>query len=167
MNADLTRITTLLAAGLFIAGEMSLVGGGFLQDGIPLAERHNGLVGLTVSWDIFDFGRRHADVSRADSMRRAAQVNRDRLEEDAARQIRVVYQDLVYAGEQIELARRALAYRKRAAELAHQSAANGLALESAALEADTELRKAETNLSGAVSQRHVTLLHLYFLAGRL
>lgn len=147
--------------------EVSLVGGGFVQDGIPLAEKHNGLVGVTVSWDIFDFGRRRSEVSRADSLRRAAEVNRDRIEEDAARQIRITYQDLVYADEQIALARQAVSFRRRSAELAHQSVANGLALETAALEADAQLRKAETDLGGAMYQRHVALLHLHFLAGRL
>ena len=125
------------------------------------------MAGLTLNWDIFDFGRRNADISRALAQRRSAEVNRDRLEEVAARQIRLAHQDLVYADEQIALARQAAAYRQRAAELAHQSAANGLALETAALEADAQLRKAESDLTGALCQRHVALLHLHFLAGKL
>ena len=147
--------------------EVSLVGGAYAQDGIPLVGRRDGMAGLTLNWDIFDFGRRNADISRAVAQRRAAEVNRDRLEEVAARQIRLAHQDLVYADEQIALARQAAAYRQRAAELAHQSAANGLALETAALEADAQLRKAESDLTGAVCQRHVALLHLHFLAGKL
>jgi outer membrane protein TolC len=147
--------------------EVSLVGGVVRQDGIPLAARDNAMAGVTLSWDVFDFGRRHAQVSRALSQRRAAEVNRDRLEEDATRQLRLAYQDLVFADEQIALARQALAFRHRAADLARQNARNGLALDSVALEADAQLRKAETDLTGAVCQRHLALLHLYFLAGRL
>ena len=147
--------------------EVSLVGGGYAQEGVPLAAKHTGMVGLTLSWDIFDFGRRRADISRATSQRRAAEVNRDRLEEDAARQIRLTHQDLVYAGEQIALARQAVAFRQRAAELAHQSTTNGLALETVALEAEAQLRKSEADLTGATNQRHVALLHLYFLGGQL
>lgn len=147
--------------------EVSVVGGGFAQDGIPLAEKNNALAGVTVSWSVFDFGRRRADVSHAESQRRGAEVNRDRLEEDAARQIRLAHHDLVYADEQIALAQQAVNYRRRAAELAHQSVANGLALPTAALEADAQLRRSETELSGAVFQRHIALLHLHFLAGKL
>jgi outer membrane protein TolC len=147
--------------------EVSLVGGGYAQAGVPLAARHTAMIGITLSWDIFDFGRRRADISRASSQRRAAEVNRDRLEEDAARQIRLTHQDLVHASEQIALATQAVAFRRRAAELAHQSATNGLALEAVALEADAQLRKAEADLTGAIHQRHVALLHLYFLGGAL
>ena len=147
--------------------EVSLVAGGYAQDGIPLVAKNNAIGGLTVSWDVFDFGRRRADVSRATSQRRAAGVNRDRLEEDAARQIRLTHQDLVFADEQIALARQAVAFRQRAADLAHQSFASGLALERVALEADALLRKADADLTGALCQRHVALLRLYFLAGKL
>jgi outer membrane protein TolC len=147
--------------------EVSLMGGAYAQDGVPLVSKNNAVAGLTLSWDVFDFGRRHADISRAVSQRRAAEVNCDRLDEEAARQIRLAHQDLVFGDQQIALAQEAVAFRQRAAELAHQSAANGLALESVALEADAELRKAEADLTGSVYQRHVALLHLYFLAGRL
>ncbi len=147
--------------------EVSLVSGGYVQNGIPLASRTNAIVGLTVNWDVFDFGRRHADIVRAIAQRRAAEVNRDRLEEEAARQIRLAYQDLIFADQQIVLARQAVQYRRRADELAHQSAANGLALGTAAMEADAQLRESEADLTGSISQRHVALLHLYFLAGKL
>ena len=147
--------------------EVSLIGGGYANEGVPLAAKHTGMVGVTLSWDVFDFGRRRADISRASAQRRSAEVNRDRLEEDAARQIRLAHQDLVYASEQITLAQQAVAFRKRAAELAHQSANNGLALGTVALEADARLRKSEADLMGATHKRHVALLHLYFLGGKL
>lgn len=147
--------------------EVSLVGGMAHQEGVPLVSRDNGTAGITLSWDVFDFGRRRAQVSRALSQRRAAEINRDRLEEEAARQLRLAHQDLVFADEQIALARQAAAYRRRAAELAHANARNGVALETVALEAEAQLRKAEADLTGATCQRHLALLHLYYLAGKL
>jgi outer membrane protein TolC len=147
--------------------EVSIVAGGYAENGTPLVARHNAIAGVTLNWDVFDFGRRRANVARAVLHRRAAEVNRDRLEEDAARQIRLAHQDLVYADEQIGLARQAVTFRRRASELAHQSAANGVALETVALEADAQLRKSEADLTGAIAQRHVALLHLYFLSGKL
>lgn len=147
--------------------EISLLVGGYAQDGIPLVSRHSGTVGLTLSWDVFDSGRRRTERARAVVQRRAAETNRDRLEEEAARQLRLGYQDLAYAGELLDLAQQAFDYRRRAAELTHQSAANGLALSTAALDADAQLRKAEADLAGARYQRHLALLRLYLLAGQL
>jgi outer membrane protein len=147
--------------------EVSLTAGAYAQSGVPLVSRNNAVAGLTLSWDVFDFGRRRADISRATAQRRAAEVNRDRLEEDAARQIRLAHQDLVFGDQQIALAQQAVAFRRRAAELAHQSTGNGLALKTDALAADAQLRKTEADLAGAVHQRHLALLHLYFLAGKL
>jgi outer membrane protein TolC len=147
--------------------DLSLMVSGYAQDGIPVASRHSGAVGLALNWDVFDFGRKDADVARAVARRRAAELNRDRLEEDAGREIRIAHQDFVYAGQLVDLAQQALEYRLRAAERVRQSAANGLALASAALDADAQLRKAEADLSGARFQRHLALLRLNFLAGKL
>ena len=147
--------------------ELSLIASGYAQDGIPLIPRRSASVGLTLSWDVFDFGRKDAEVARSVSQRRSAEVNRDRIEEDATRQIRLAYQDLNYAKEVIGLAQQALEYRQRAVQLSRQSTANGLALATVALEAEAELRKAETDLAGAHYQQHLALLRLYLLAGKL
>ena len=147
--------------------DLSLFATGYAQDGVPLVPNNSGAVGLSLSWDIFDFGRRDAEIARAVARKRSAEVNRDRIEEDSTRQIRLVYQDYTYAGELASLAEQVVLYRQRAAELAHQSTSNGLALESKALNADADLRRAEADLAAARFQQHLALLRLYFLAGRL
>jgi len=147
--------------------DLSLFATGYAQDGIPLVPNNSGAVGLSLSWDIFDFGRRDAEIARAVARKRSAEVNRDRIEEDSTRQLRLVYQDYTYAGELTSLAQQAVEYRRRAAELAHQSTANGLALESKALNAEAELRKAEADLAATRYQQHLALLRLHFLAGEL
>jgi len=147
--------------------DLSLFATGYAQDGIPLVPNNSGAVGLSLNWDIFDFGRRDAEIARALARRRSAEVNRDRIEEEATRQIRLVYQDYTYAGELTSLAQQAVDYRRRAAELAHQSSNNGLVLESQALNAEAELRKAEADLAATRYQQHLALLRLNFLAGAL
>jgi outer membrane protein TolC len=147
--------------------EVSAFATGFAQDGLPLAPSTGGTVGLALTWDIFDGGRRRTETARSVNQQRMAELNVERLTDEAARLIRTAYQDFVYAEQQIALADEAASYRRRAAELAHQSAQTGLELERTALEADSELRKAETDLLGARLQRHVALLKLYFLAGKL
>lgn len=147
--------------------ELSFIASGYAQDGVPLVPRRSGAVGLSLSWDVFDFGRKDAEIARTVARRRSAEVNRDRIEEDSAREIRLVYQDFTYAAELVSLAQQAFDYRQRASQLAHQSTANGLALQSAALDADAELSKAEADLAAARFQRHLALLRLHFLAGEL
>lgn len=147
--------------------ELSAFASGFAQDGMPLAPETGGMVGLTLKWDVFDFGRRQADVARIRARHRAAELDRDRLEEQAARELRLAYQDFTYAGELIDLAQQAVAYRQRAAELARQATANDLALESKSLEATADLRQAQADLKGAHLQQHLALLKLYFVAGIL
>jgi DNA-binding LacI/PurR family transcriptional regulator len=58
-------------------------------------------------------------------------------------------------------------YRRRAAELARQSAANGLELPTKVLETEADLRKADSDWLGATLQRHVALLRLHALTGSL
>lgn len=147
--------------------DLSLFASGYAQDGIPLVPDRSAAVGLALSWDVFDFGRKDAAIAQAVAVRRSAEVDRDRLEEEAARQIRLAYQDYVYAGDLIDLANQALEFRRRAAQLSRQSVANGLELTTAALEAEAQLRRAEADLAAARSQRHLALLRLYLLAGKL
>ncbi len=147
--------------------DLSAFATGFAQDGLPLAPATGGMAGLTLTWDVFDFGRRNSEIARNRTQLRAAELDRDRREEDAAREIRITFQDFQHAGELIALAEQAAGYRRRTAELARQSATNDLALESKALGAEAELRKAEADVFAARMQRHVALLRLHFLAGEL
>lgn len=147
--------------------DLSAFATGFAQDGLPLVPSNGGMVGLTLTWDVFDFGRRDSEIARSRAQQRAAEVDRDRREEDAAREIRITYQDYTYAGDLMALAEQAVAYRRRAAQLSRQSTANELALESRALGSEAELAQAEADLFAAHVQRHLALLRLYFLAGEL
>lgn len=147
--------------------DVSAFATGFVQGGLPLAPSTGGTVGLALTWDVFDFGRRHSDVARGLTRQRAAEIDRERRGEEAARLIRVTYQDFEHAGEIVALARQARAYRRRAFELAQQSFRQGLALESAALEAESHLREADADVVAAQLQQHVALLRLHYLVGEL
>ena len=147
--------------------DLALFATGYAQDGMYPLPQDSAIVGVMLKWDIFDFGRRRADAHQARLRQRQAELNRDRVEEDAARAVRLAWQDLVYADELIGLADRTCAYRRRAAELARQSVTGGLVLESRALSAEADLRQAEADRYGAQLQRHLALLHLYWLAGAL
>lgn len=147
--------------------DLTLFASGYWQEGQALVPARGGVAGLALNWEIFDFGRRSSELSRSRILHRQAETNRDRLEEEAAREIRLAWQDYQYAGELIALAEQARDYRRRAAELARQSAANGLALPTKVLETEADLRKAESDWLGATLQRHVALLRLHALAGSL
>jgi outer membrane protein len=147
--------------------DIGLFAAGYAQDGMQLVPDQSAVFGVMLKWDVFDFGRRRADERQARLRLRQAELNRDRVEEEGARATRLAWQDFEYAARLIELAERACAYRQRAAELARQSVAGGLALESKRLSADADLRQAEADRLGAQLQRHLALLRLYWLAGAL
>lgn len=147
--------------------DLTLFASGYWQEGQALVPARGGVAGLALNWEIFDFGRRSSEISRSRILHRQAETNRDRLEEEAAREIRLAWQDYQYAGELITLAEQARDYRRRAAELARQSAANGLELPTKVLETEADLRKADSDWLGATLQRHVALLRLHALTGSL
>lgn len=157
----------VLAARQARIPDVSAFASGFVQDGLPLAPGTGGTVGLALTWDVFDFGRRKSEIARGLSRERAAELDRDRRGEEAARLIRATFQDYTHAGELVALAGQARAYRQRACELAQQSVRHGLALASTALEAETRLREAEADVVAAQLQQHVALLRLHFLVGEL
>jgi outer membrane protein TolC len=153
------------AAKLARIPEVSAFLTGYAQDGMPLVPDRGAAVGLTLHWNVFDFGRTKSEIARSLAEQRLAETNRDRLEDEASREIRETYQDYLHGGELVALAEQAVAYRARASELARQNASTGLALEAKALAAEADLRKAEYDLAGARIQRHLALLNLYSLIG--
>ncbi|MGD1031505.1 MAG: TolC family protein [Opitutaceae bacterium] len=147
--------------------ELALFAAGASQDGIGILPNNSGSVGVVLKWDILDFGRRHADIQKSLVQRREAEVERDRIEEEATREVRLAYQDLDYADQLVRLGEEAITYRQRSAQLARQSVDNGLALSSRALAAEADLRQADADLMDARIQRHLALLQLYLLTGEL
>ncbi|HWL14419.1 MAG TPA: TolC family protein [Opitutus sp.] len=147
--------------------EVSAFATGFVQGGLPLAPSTGGTVGIALTWDVFDFGRRDSEIARGLNRQRSAELDRERREEEAVRLIRVTFQDFTHAGELVVLAEQARAYRRRALELAEQSVKAGLALPAVALEAEMNWREAEADLTAARLQRHVAGLRLHFLTGEL
>lgn len=147
--------------------DVSAFATGFVQGGLPLAPGSGGTVGVALTWDVFDFGRRKSEIARGLTRQRAAELDRKRRSEEAARLIRVTYQDFEHAAEIVALAMQARAYRQRTYELVRQSVRNGLALESATLEAEANLREADADVMAAQLQQHVALLRLHYLVGGL
>lgn len=147
--------------------DVSLFALGYAQDGEELFPRDSALVGVTLKWDVFDFGRKRAEVRRNLARQGSAEANRDRLEEDAAREIRIAYQDVEYAEKLAKLAGQACEYRRRVAEIARQSAEHDLSLPAKALAAEADLQQAEADLFAAEIQLHLSLLKLYWLCGEL
>ena len=147
--------------------DVTLFAAGYWQEGQALVPARGGVAGVALNWEIFDFGRKSSEISRAIVQQRQAETNRDRLEEEAAREIRVAWQDYIYAGELLVLAEQARAFRARAAQLARQAAEQGVELGTKALSAEADLRQADADLRGAQVQRHLALLRLYALTGEL
>lgn len=147
--------------------DLTLFASGYWQEGQALVPARGGVAGVAFNWEIWDFGRRSAEASRGRIQLRLAETNRDRLEEEAMRQIREAWQDVEYAGQLIRLTDEARAYRQRLAELARQNTEQGLELGTKVLETRSDLLQAEADWQGACLQRHLALLRLYTLTGLL
>lgn len=147
--------------------DLTLFASGYWQEGQALVPSRGAVAGLALNWEIWDFGRRSAEASRGRIQLRMAETNRDRLAEEAMRQIREAWQDAEYAGQLIQLTDEARTYRQRLAELARQNQEQGLELATRVLETRSDLLQAEADWQGARLQRHLALLRLYTLTGWL
>ncbi|WP_221031584.1 TolC family protein [Actomonas aquatica] len=137
------------------------------QEGLPLLPNDVGTVGLALTWDPFDFGRRRAEAERSAAQSQQAALNRERVQEELSRSVQVAYQSWEHAQESVVLAREAESYRERLYSLEQDAVSAGEALPTAALTAKADWLEARTDRLGAELQAHLALLRLHALAGAL
>lgn len=137
------------------------------QEGLPLLPSDYASVGVALSWDVFDFGRRSARRQRSEAQQEQAELDRDRTRQTFTRAVRTAYQAWEHANESLTLAREAETFRARQYDLETQAVAAGEALPTAARLAEAEWRQAQANRLGAELQAHLALLRLHALSGDL
>ncbi len=137
------------------------------QEGLPLLPNDYASVGVALSWDVFDFGRRSARRQRSEAQQEQAALDRDRTRQTLTRAVRTAYQAWEHANESLTLAREAETFRARQHDLETQAVAAGEALPTAARLAEAEWRQAQANRLGAELQAYLALLRLHVLSGDL
>jgi outer membrane protein TolC len=116
------------------------------QDGIPFFVHNFGTVGLSLSYDVFDFGRRRAEVRQQQAQLSEAEENLERVKDEVAVQVEQTYNKLERTKHMVEVAQQLVALRTEGERLASNQLHQGVVLVSERRKAGAEAYKAQADL---------------------
>ncbi|HEV3276425.1 MAG TPA: TolC family protein [Terriglobia bacterium] len=116
------------------------------QDGIPFLVHNFGTFGVSMNYDIFDFGRRRADIRQEQAQLREAEENLARLKDEVAVQVEQTYNKLQRTKSMVEVAQRVVDLRTEGERLASNQVQQGVVLVSEQRKASAEAFKAQADL---------------------
>ena len=136
------------------------------QSGVPLLVHNFGTFGFSLSYDLFDGGRREAKVREARSEVHSAEVTVEKLQSEIEVQVQGIYDRVDELRQMVDVAGQAVKVRTEAARLADRQFEQTAALNSARsqshadltsaiaslLEANCSLSLAEADLKRAIGQ---------------
>jgi outer membrane protein TolC len=107
---------------------------------------HNfGTVGVNLNYDIFDFGRRRAELRQQEAQLRKAEENLERLKDEVAVQVERTYNKLQRTKNMVEVARQLVALRTESDRLALNQLQQGVVLVSQRRKARADAYKAQAD----------------------
>jgi outer membrane protein TolC len=109
------------------------------QSGVPLLVHNFGTFGFSLSYDLFDGGRREANVRETRSEVRSAQVAVDKLQSEIEVQVQGIYDRIDELKQMVDVASQAVKVRTEASRLADRQFEQTAALESARSQAHADL----------------------------
>jgi outer membrane protein TolC len=116
------------------------------QNGIPFLVHNFGTFGVTMSYDIFDFGRRRDEVRKQVAQLREAEENLERLRDDTAVQVDQTYDKLLRTKQMVEVAQQLVTLRTEGERLASNQLQQGATLISERRKASAESYQAHADL---------------------
>ena len=116
------------------------------QSGIPLLVHNFGTFGFSLNYDLFDGGRREANVRQARSEVRSAEVAVDKLQSDIEVQVQGIYDRVDELRQMVDVAGQAVKVRTEAARLADRQFEQTAALNSARTQSHADLASATASL---------------------
>jgi outer membrane protein TolC len=116
------------------------------QSGVPLLAHNFGTFGFSLSYDLFDGGRRDAQVREARSEVRSAEVAVDKLQSEVEVQVQGIYDRIDELKQMVDVAGQAVRVRTEAARLADRQFEQNAALNSARSQAHADLASATASL---------------------
>ncbi len=116
------------------------------QNGVPFLVHNFGTVGVNLTYDIFDFGRRRAEVRQHEAQLRKAEENLERLKDEVAVQVEQTYNKLERTKNMVEVAQQLVALRSEGERLASNQSQQGVVLVSERRKAGAEVYKAQADL---------------------
>jgi outer membrane protein TolC len=116
------------------------------QSGIPFLVHNFGTFGFSLSYDLFDGGRREAQIREARTELRLAEVQVDKLQSDIEVEVGAAYDRIEELRETVDVAKQAVKVRTEAARLADRQFEQTAALDSARSQAHADLSSANASL---------------------
>ncbi|MBJ6748701.1 efflux RND transporter permease subunit [Geomonas anaerohicana] len=124
------------------------------QDGAPFLEKNIGIVGAELTWNIFDWGKRKADLGQRLAQQSQAEENLARIDKRIGIEIDKALRKLERAQQMVEVAREALALRRENARLSENRLQAGTVTAARHAEAVAALKRAEMDeLQAALAYR--------------
>ena len=116
------------------------------QNGVPFLVHNFGTFGITLSYDVFDFGKRLAEVRERQAQLEEAQENVERLKEQVSVQIEQSYNKVERTKKVLEVAAEVVKLRTEGERIAENQLTQGVVLVSARRQASAASCKAQADL---------------------
>jgi len=116
------------------------------QSGIPFLVHNFGTFGFSVSYDLFDGGRREAQLREARTEVRSAEVAIDKLQSEIEVEVEAAYDRIEELKQTVDVAEQAAKVRTEAARLTDRQFEQNAALNSARSQAHADLSSANASL---------------------
>ncbi|QHN02815.1 TolC family protein [Granulicella sp. WH15] len=116
------------------------------QSGVPLLVHNFGTFGVNLSYDLFDGGRRGAEIKDAKTLLSQAQLNLDKVQDEVDVEVESAYDKVEQLQSLVHVAAEMLDVRTEAARLADRQVEQSAALASARSEAHAKATSARASL---------------------
>jgi outer membrane protein TolC len=116
------------------------------QNGVPFLVHNFGTFGATLSYDVFDFGKRRAEVRQREAQLAQAEENVERLKDEVSVQIQQSYNKVERTRKMLDVAAEVVKLRTEGERVVQNQLAQGTVLVSARRQASAASYKAQADL---------------------
>jgi outer membrane protein TolC len=112
---------------------------------VPFLVRNFGTFGVSLNWDVFDFGKRRAGVRESEAQLAQAEENVRRLKDEVAVSIERSYNKVQRTKSVVEVAQQVVKLRQESERLAENQLTQGVVLVSERRQATADTYKAQAD----------------------
>jgi outer membrane protein TolC len=116
------------------------------QNGVPFLSRNNGVLGVKMEWEVFDFGKRRQTVAERKAALAAAEENLQHLRNQVRIRVQKAYRKIDRSRQMIEVAEEAAALRRESLRLSNDQLDTGVIVKAVYQKTGAELAKSEAEL---------------------
>jgi len=116
------------------------------QDGVPFLVRNFGTFGVTLNWEVFDFGKRRAAVRERETQLAQAEENLQRLKDEVAVGIERRYHKVQQNRSLVQVANQVVSLRQESERVAGNQLTQGVVLVSERRQATAATYKSQADL---------------------